>query len=239
MGEASSPVKIVELDTNSSISQPVMQCSLPPHLLMSFSSTEEFDIHYAKEHTNRCTSCGRNFPSPHYLSLHIDENHNPLREVLAAQGERTYACFVEGCERKCSSPQKRRLHLIDKHVFPRTYNFNIVDRGTDSADSMLITGQRRRLSCNATHTPNDTTTAKRGFVSPRTSTVAGGRLTGKVNERHLDLEHNRQPGNSHQTVETPTSPQMEEIDSLERSLASLKFVPNSVRLQPQRNTTKS
>lgn len=30
-----------------------------------------------------------------------------------------FGCFVEGCERKCSTPQKRRRHLIDKHMFPR------------------------------------------------------------------------------------------------------------------------
>lgn len=30
-----------------------------------------------------------------------------------------YGCFIEGCERKCSTPQKRRMHLIDKHMFPK------------------------------------------------------------------------------------------------------------------------
>ncbi|KAG2017135.1 hypothetical protein GB937_005733 [Aspergillus fischeri] len=31
-----------------------------------------------------------------------------------------YSCFIEDCDRKCSTPQKRRMHLIDKHMFPKT-----------------------------------------------------------------------------------------------------------------------
>lgn len=236
--EASSPAKMVELDTNGNTSRSVMQCSLPPHPLISFSSTNDFDIHYAKEHTNRCTSCGRNLPSPHYLLLHIDENHNPLREARAAQGEKTYACFVEGCERKCSTPQKRRLHLIDKHMFPKTYDFNVINRGTDSADSMLVAGQKRRLSCNAVSASHNLATTRRGLTLTRTPNMIRARSDSKVEDRRLSSEQDGQHRNSHRTTEASASLQMEEIDSLEQSLASLKFVPNSVRLQPQRNKTK-
>jgi hypothetical protein len=98
----------------------VMRCSLPPHKdAVEFQSHEDYEVHYLKEHTNRCSSCGKNFPTGHFLGLHIEENHNPLRETLQAKGEKTYACFVEDCDRKCSTPQKRRLHLIDKHGFPK------------------------------------------------------------------------------------------------------------------------
>lgn len=98
----------------------IMQCSLPPHQdSLQFQSHDDYEVHYLKEHTNRCSSCGKNFPTAHLLGLHIEENHNALRETLQAKGEKTYACFVEDCERKCSTPQKRRLHLIDKHGFPK------------------------------------------------------------------------------------------------------------------------
>jgi hypothetical protein len=97
-----------------------MRCSLPPHKhALEFQSHEDYEVHYLKEHTNRCSSCGKNFPTAHFLGLHIEENHNALRETLQAKGEKTYACFVEDCDRKCSTPQKRRLHLIDKHGFPK------------------------------------------------------------------------------------------------------------------------
>jgi hypothetical protein len=98
----------------------VMRCALPPHKdAIEFQSHEDYEVHYLKEHTNRCSSCGKNFPTAHFLGLHIEENHNALRETLQAKGEKTYACLVEDCDRKCSTPQKRRLHLIDKHGFPK------------------------------------------------------------------------------------------------------------------------
>lgn len=102
-----------------------------------------------QSHVNRCSGCGKNFPSELFLTRHIEENHDPLSEAKRARGERTvmildfflplvtilslsdfmnamliclslqFGCFVEGCERRCSTPQKRRMHLIDKHAFPR------------------------------------------------------------------------------------------------------------------------
>ena len=133
--------------TGTSPPKAAMQCSLPPHREpLDCASIEDFETHYAKDHSNRCTSCGKNFPTVHFLALHIDENHNTFREVLQAKGEKTYACFVEDCDRKCSTPQKRRLHLIDKHLFPKIYNFRIVDTGIDKSASMLQEGRRRRVS---------------------------------------------------------------------------------------------
>lgn len=109
------PAKLV-VEDSASTPEVVMKCSLPPHREpLAFDTLEAFDVHYATYHTNRCAECGRNFPSPHFLGLHIEENHNPLREALQERGERTFACFLPDCDRKCSTPQKRRLHLIDKH----------------------------------------------------------------------------------------------------------------------------
>ena len=111
---------LVEQTTSTAKSTTVMRCSLPPHKnALEFQSHDDYEVHYLKEHTNRCSSCGKNFPSGHFLSLHIEENHNALRETLQAKGEKTYGCFVEDCDRKCSTPQKRRMHLIDKHGYPK------------------------------------------------------------------------------------------------------------------------
>ena len=68
----------------------VMKCSLPPHQeTLEFSTFEEFEIHYAKSHANRCSECRRNFPTEHFLGLHIGENHDPLSEARRAKGEKT------------------------------------------------------------------------------------------------------------------------------------------------------
>ena len=67
-----------------------MRCSLPPHRgTLTFASVEEYDVHYAKTHTNRCLECRKNFPTEHFLNLHIEENHDAMISVLKDRGEKT------------------------------------------------------------------------------------------------------------------------------------------------------
>lgn len=68
----------------------VMKCSLPPHHdTISFSTFDDFETHYAKEHAHRCSECRKNFPTEHFLGLHISENHDPLTEAKRAKEEKT------------------------------------------------------------------------------------------------------------------------------------------------------
>ena len=89
-------VKIIHLDSGSglepsSISE--MICSLPPHRqTLSFSSYEEYEIHYNKTHVNRCHGCRKNFPTDHFLILHIEEIHDALVSVRRERGEKT-VCY--------------------------------------------------------------------------------------------------------------------------------------------------
>jgi len=216
---AASPAKIVELDESDDdhhSSDSRMQCLLPPHQPLSFANTEQFETHYAKEHTNRCTSCGKNFPSAHYLALHIDENHTPFRELLVAEGE------------KCSTPQKRRLHLIDKHMFPKVYNFRIIDRGIDKADSMLQTGQRRRLS---TNTPGGH--PRRVSVLGQNTAVTNGYTQGKKD----DLTYANTNGQEIDSMKMEDS--KSELEDLTKSMDALRFVPSSVRVKQRPRKTGS
>lgn len=90
--EPSHTVKYLQLDQGSSpgAMTDVMQCHLPPHKdPLSFSSFEEYDVHYFKYHVNRCLECAKNFPSEHFMYLHIAENHDPLNEARRARGEKT------------------------------------------------------------------------------------------------------------------------------------------------------
>jgi hypothetical protein len=200
----------------------IMQCSLPPHRQpVEFPSVEAFEVHYSKEHSNRCSSCGKNFPSPHFLALHIDENHNPLRTELQAKGEKTFGCFVEDCERKCSTPQKRRLHLIDKHAFPKFYNFRIIDQGIDGRRTMLKEPKSHRRRVSTANEPADVAVRRRRASSqlvngeshssptPTTTAIDGGHT-----------QHRQPPGASSNDVE-----------ELEHSMSALRFVPPSVMRQ--------
>lgn len=89
-----SPYKFIELDQDkvdvtNTAPTPVMCCSLPPHRdTLKFNSYEEYNVHYVKEHTNRCLECFKNFPTNHLLSLHIEENHNALFVIKKERGEK-------------------------------------------------------------------------------------------------------------------------------------------------------
>lgn len=67
-----------------------MRCSLSPHKeALPFASYEDYEVHYLQAHVNRCAECGKNFPTGHFLQLHIEENHDPLVGVRRERGERT------------------------------------------------------------------------------------------------------------------------------------------------------
>ncbi|PYH99464.1 hypothetical protein BO71DRAFT_425192 [Aspergillus ellipticus CBS 707.79] len=185
-----------------------MHCSLPPHReTLLFASYEDYEVHYMQAHVNRCSQCNKNFPTDRFLTLHIEENHDALVATRRDRGEKTYGCFIEGCERVCSTPQKRRMHLIDKHLFPKTYNFYIVNDGIDKQTSLLRSPQnhRRRLSA--------------ALTSPR---------EGRLRNRQNSIS---QP-DSEPLTQNPLHPRKgpDEIDiaQLETSMSALRFVPASV-----------
>ncbi|KAL4883294.1 hypothetical protein BJY04DRAFT_185286 [Aspergillus karnatakaensis] len=209
LSSASVPAKIL---LPSDISRPpieeVMRCSLPPHRgALSFASYEDYEVHYQQAHVNRCTECGRNFPTELLLNLHIEENHDPLAAARRERGEKTYGCFVENCERKCSTPQKRRMHLIDKHMFPKTYNFYIVNDGIDKQTSMLRSMQthRRRLSS----TPS----------SPK---------EGRLRHRQTSISQSTPITNPTSSLEPDLKLKEAEMAELEMSMSALRFIPASV-----------
>jgi hypothetical protein len=90
--QTSNTSKIVHLGSDSGEAPPVteMRCSLPGHRqTISFTSFEDYDVHYAKTHVNRCVECRKNFPTEHFLNLHIEENHDALVSVRRERGEKT------------------------------------------------------------------------------------------------------------------------------------------------------
>lgn len=143
--------KFIELDSASDSNGKAgsITCHLPPHTTQTFPSMSAYEAHIAAAHSNRCKDCAHNFPSPHFLDLHITENHDPFfaskreRNARTTDGQiadKIYACLVEDCEKRCSDWKKRRSHLIDKHGFPRNYDFFIVNTGIDGRMSMLRPG---------------------------------------------------------------------------------------------------
>jgi hypothetical protein len=147
-------------------------CLLPPHQPQRFPNIQAYENHVASAHVNRCKECGKNLPSSHFLELHITENHDPFfaakrerndrngsrrsSDIAAGSSEKLkiYACFIPECEKLCSDWKKRRSHLVDKHGFPRNYDFFVVNTGIDGRASMLRRGvdaQGHRASSRERH----------------------------------------------------------------------------------------
>jgi hypothetical protein len=85
--------KVAELDLSDSDGRGLgmeMRCSLPPHKGTEvFATYAEYEAHYRQQHTNRCVQCRKNFPSAHFLELHIEETHDAFVQARRERGERT------------------------------------------------------------------------------------------------------------------------------------------------------
>jgi len=197
-----------------------MKCSLPPHReTLSFPSLESYEVHYNKTHLNRCLECRKNFPTEHFLNLHIEENHDALVSVRRERGQKTYGCFVEDCDRKCSTPQKRRMHLIDKHLFPKDYDFHVVNDGIDHRSSMLRSGRHRRRSSAPQHMMEIEDRAKK-----RNSNLETINSTSAKDEKS---QNGTEP--CEKEAVSPSSSDDADMEGLTGAMSSLKFVPPSVR----------
>jgi hypothetical protein len=68
------PAKAARLDPAGTV-EPAILCSAKPLCqARPFVSYQEYEDHYAQQHTNRCLECHNNFPSERFLNIHITEN---------------------------------------------------------------------------------------------------------------------------------------------------------------------
>ncbi|KAF2104249.1 hypothetical protein NA57DRAFT_51089 [Rhizodiscina lignyota] len=149
-------------------------------------------------------------------------------DARRAREEKTYRCFVEDCEKVCSTPNSRRQHAIIKHQFPKNYDFFIVNDGIDKRKTMLRTDHRRRASAGGSASisrARKSGPGKEQQLPPTameidTESAAAPTTTGSENDKQTSTA-----GTSN--VEGfKVDAEMEEIT---KSMSSLKFVPPSVR----------
>ncbi|XP_006663466.1 zinc finger protein 511 [Oryza brachyantha] len=84
---------------------------------------ENFEDHYSTRHTASCSVCWRVYPTSRLLSIHISEAHDSFFQAKVARGFPMYECLVEGCGVKLKSYKSRQQHLVDKHQFPKSFEF--------------------------------------------------------------------------------------------------------------------
>ena len=102
-------------------------CTLSPSCssLEPFKSIQEYEDHYQSRHCNVCHSCQKQLPTGHLLDLHLQEMHDSYFEVIS-KVQNSFSCFVEGCKKKFKTKKTRILHLIQKHEYPKSFDFTIV-----------------------------------------------------------------------------------------------------------------
>lgn len=214
-----------------------MQCILPGHPPLTLASATDFETHYAKEHNNQCIKCKSNLPSPWLLELHQNENHDPLIAAKRDKDEKIYQCFQQDCDKVTLTPHKRRLHLIDKHGFPKDYDFRIVDSGFRGKNSLLRSqnqtttpqhrrrisdvgkpGWRDKSSINPhQHLVPDVKSISDSVVNPEGKKASGSNMTSVVNAK------------DHENLDSTSTSRIDPIEALSKNLSSLSFVPMSVR----------
>jgi len=110
------------------------------------------------------------------------------------------------------------MHLIDKHMFPKEYDFYVVNDGVDKRTSMLRSGKHRRRS-STQHRMNEVEERSRR----RASTL-------ETIDPKVDKEHEETMSFNDPVILTPSISQDDEVmEGLSGAMSALKFVPSSVR----------
>ncbi len=117
------------------------------------------------------------------------------------------------------TPQKRRMHLIDKHMYPRNFFFAVTRDGIDGRRSLLVesragagSGHQRRRSSGASQTKE---TRRRAATLEKQPADAGEQASPEP-----QAEGSR-------TTQAPTGD--DGVDAITGSMASLRFVPGAIR----------
>lgn len=109
--------------------------------------------------------------------------------------------------------------MIDKHIFPRDYDFYVVNDGIDRRSSMLRSGRHRRKSSVTQQTLNTETRHRSSTLE--TPTEMQGTRDGKEAPQEESPEGSR--------VLTPGNSQDADMEDLAGAMSALKFVPRNVQ----------
>lgn len=119
------------------------------------------------------------------------------------------------------------MHLIDKHMFPKNYDFFIVNSGIDRRSSMLRTRHRPPSSASSRALLRD----RQGSVSQKLATA----LEHSHVDTQMDIEKPSVPAAKDLKATSPkrhlkTSSSTDvDMEALASNLSTLRFVPPSVR----------
>lgn len=187
---------------------------------------EEFEDHYVTRHTASCSVCSRVYPTSRLLSIHVSETHDSYFQAKVARGFPMYECLVEGCGMKLKSYKSRQQHLIDKHQFPKSFEF--FKKARDS--------QRQRQKSQRRQT------AHKGEETRDNSMDVDGKGARQTNRRyrlkqhdHSEPKENKQQHKEAQEDEMEVEQKIDELTSAVSRLSTADSTPSSVTFGHRRS----
>ncbi|EPB91393.1 hypothetical protein HMPREF1544_01714 [Mucor circinelloides 1006PhL] len=111
---------------------------------IEFPDVVAYELHYEAVHRNVCSVCHKIFPGEEWLQLHLDEFHDVILQMKKDRGEKIHKCYVQTCTKVFSTPRMRRLHLVDKHCYPRYFPFDLVYTGTLTFEQRKLRDRKNR-----------------------------------------------------------------------------------------------
>jgi len=105
------------------------------------------------------------------------------------------------------------MHLVDKHLFPKNYDFNVVNDGLGKRKSMLKHGDHRARYQDFGRANNRQSQALTAAAIPA-----------------IQTENGELPSQAHSGDASNPLPSAEcEVESITTAMSALKFVPPSIR----------
>lgn len=123
------------------------------------------------------------------------------------------------------TPQKRRLHLVDKHSFPKNYDFFVVNDGLDQRQSMLRSGTKRvPHASTAQFYKQKSNRQDSNLAETRTKTTP--KMVSPTLDDKTDIREVCVPRSQGSGISTDVDG---ELESVTKSMSALRFMPASIR----------
>ncbi|CAO2147264.1 unnamed protein product [Urochloa humidicola] len=187
---------------------------------------EDFEDHYVTRHTASCSVCSRVYPTSRLLSIHVSEAHDSYFQAKVARGFPMYECLVEGCGVKLKSYKSRQQHLIDKHQFPKSFEFF----------KKSCPSQRQRQKSHRRQT------VQKGEETKDNSMDVDGKATRQTNWRYRPKQHDHKESKENELQhqeskenEMEVEQKIEELTSAVSKLSTADSTPANVTFGHRRS----
>jgi len=189
---------------------------------LTFRTLSALENHVFVSHRNRCSECGKDYPTLHLLDAHIAEKHDSFFAVLAER-KPSYVCFVEGCSHLSWNAAERQSHLIEGHLWPAAY-FQLGKKKRVTALKTKHEKKERVAEGMVVDTKEASSDGKQGRPS---KTLCVFFMKNKCKRGAACRFRHETTGNEKDS--SAMTLEEDGVEQLTRAFSTIKFVPQSIR----------